>query len=163
MWVISDDRTFVLLCLICGLQGQRWSSNFILDDLLDRMGKAGLRANTHTHNHIILRHAEAQNLEMCLQCFAEMSEYNVSPSLKSAQGVIKLASGLGHARLALDLAYAFEASSVRKLEAQDWVHILAASTSCHFVRRIIPNTHYSSLTSLLLGKWCRRRMAESCC
>ena len=112
-----------------------------MDDLIDRMNKAGLHANTHTYHHIILRYVDSQNLEMCLQCFAEMSEYNVSPSLKSAQAVIELATGLGHARLALDLAYAFEASSVRKLEAQDWVRILAASTDCHFVSELHSTTH----------------------
>jgi uncharacterized protein (DUF4213/DUF364 family) len=115
------------------LQAQRWNRNFALDDLLDDMERHGVAPNMQTYHHIILRYVEAHNLEMCLQCFAEMNARGLSSSLKSAQAVIELASSLGHPRLALDIAYAFESASVRKLEAQDWMQILDASAACHFV------------------------------
>lgn len=99
------------------------------------MERLGIAPNTQTYLHLILRYVEAQNIEMCLQCFAEMNARGVSPSLKIAQVVIELATFLGHPRLALDFAYAFEATSVRKLEAQDWMQILDASAACYFVRK----------------------------
>lgn len=114
------------------------------------MERYGVVPNTHTYYHIILRHAEARNLEMCLQCFAEMNARDVSPSLRTAQVVIELAASLGHPRLALDIAYAFEVASVRKLESQDWMHILDASTACHFVRKLL------SLPSPLIHVMCIR-------
>jgi pentatricopeptide repeat protein len=117
-------------------QGQRWNKSFPLEDLLEDMERHGVVPNTHTYYHIILRYVEAHNLEMCLQCFAEMNARGVSPSLRTAQVVIELAASLGHPRLALDIAYAFEATSIRKLEHKDWMRILDASTACHFVRSL---------------------------
>lgn len=115
------------------------------------MERHGVTPNMHTYHHIILRYVEGHNLEMCLQCFVEMKARGVSPSLKTAQVVIELATTLGQPRLALDIAYAFEATSVRKLESEDWMRILDASTACHFVRKLLLYFYPISLTEHLTG------------
>ncbi|KAF8585959.1 hypothetical protein K439DRAFT_1341990 [Ramaria rubella] len=123
------------------LFSQRFIRNFSLEDLFNRMEKDQVMPNTHTYHHVVLRYVEANNLEMCLQCFGEMNGRGVSPMLQTAQVVIELATYLGHPRIALDIAYAFEAASARKLEAPDWVSILAASTACHFETGVLEGWH----------------------
>jgi pentatricopeptide repeat protein len=102
-------------------------------EALERMEEAGIPRNTQTYTLMINRYVESQNLEMAMQLLFEMVERKLVPELKTAQSVILLAAQLNAARLALDLARAFEAASVRKLNQEVWLNCLTASAQEMYV------------------------------
>ncbi|TFY82173.1 hypothetical protein EWM64_g1829 [Hericium alpestre] len=74
----------------------------------------------------------SSNLEMSLRLLVEMEELGFSPKMEIAQNLIILAAELGYPRLAIDLTYNFEASSVRKLDGKVWESCLAASAESYY-------------------------------
>lgn len=82
--------------------------------------------NEITYEIIITRFAQNGRLELAVQYLAQLAPAGLSPTLTTASAIIKSAAKLGFARLALDLAEAFEATSVRRLEGDVWVDILGS-------------------------------------
>lgn len=95
-----------------------------------------------TFDILIKRHILSENFEHALQKLMEVDGRQLSPTLESAQSVIILACESGHPRLALDLAEAFDSSSVRRLDNVVWTKLLIASSQVLWVRGFI-----------LLGRW----------
>lgn len=98
------------------------------------MKQFNITPNEITYEIIIFRYTESGNLELALQYLAEMGTRGLSPTLKTAGSIINTANRRGFPRLALDLADAFEQSSVRRLEGSVWMECLIASSDALFVR-----------------------------
>lgn len=97
------------------------------------MQRVKIAPNMDSYYYMIRHYAHSNNLEMCMQSFADMTSRGITFNLKTIQTIIDLAARLEHARLALEVAYAFESTSPRSLQASDWMNILSASTATHFV------------------------------
>ncbi|KAI8972256.1 hypothetical protein BD414DRAFT_426061 [Trametes punicea] len=97
-----------------------------LHDTLRTMEEWSIQPNEFTYEIIITRLAEIGRLEQCLQYLAKLPRAGLSPTLKTASAIITTAANMGHARLALELAQAFEDSSVRRLDGDVWVDILVS-------------------------------------
>lgn len=105
-------------------------------DTLESMGRFEISPNESTYELIILRYAEAGHVELALQFLSELGERGLSPTLKSAQSIILAACKMGFPRLALDLADAFEQTSVRRLDSGVWVNCLIACAESLYVRQL---------------------------
>ncbi|CAL1706575.1 unnamed protein product [Somion occarium] len=95
--------------------------------ILDLMEQYDIPPNNKTYELIISRMCEADNLESALQQLAEMNKLGLSPTLQTAEAIIRLACKLDSPRLALDLADAFEETAVRRLDGVVWMECLSAS------------------------------------
>ncbi|OCH84665.1 hypothetical protein OBBRIDRAFT_764006 [Obba rivulosa] len=107
------------------LQAARYMSSSVMWEVLELMAKHEVPWDQRTYEFVILRYAE-DSVELALRYLAEMGEKQLSPTLKTMEGVINAACKLHLPRLALDLAEAFEESSVRRLDTQVWVDLLIA-------------------------------------
>jgi len=76
--------------------------------ILEQMRELNIPPNAQTFALILEKPLLGQNLEMAIQYFSEMSARGIVPELQTAQAVVILAAKLGHARLALEIASAFE-------------------------------------------------------
>ncbi|KZO98939.1 hypothetical protein CALVIDRAFT_544698 [Calocera viscosa TUFC12733] len=101
--------------------------------ILVRMDAAGVERNAITYQHLIISHIENQNLEMSLQLIDEMSSQGIQPTLHSVEQVVDLATRFNFARLAVDLAVAFEEESIRRLPPVSWMKMLACCAALHYV------------------------------
>lgn len=90
------------------------------------MEEWSIRPDSTTYEIIITRCTENQRLESALQYLSKLAPAGLSPTLATASAVVCCAANLGFPRLALDLADAFEATSVRTLENDVWVDVLAS-------------------------------------
>ncbi|KAH9935671.1 uncharacterized protein B0H18DRAFT_976775 [Fomitopsis serialis] len=106
------------------LHANRYQPSSALLKLVKTMQDRGIKPNEATYEILILRYLSAQQLELALQSLAQMNAAGLSPTLRTAQAVIKTAAALSLPRLALDLADSFEESSIRRLEADVWVDCL---------------------------------------
>ncbi|KZT66398.1 hypothetical protein DAEQUDRAFT_675174 [Daedalea quercina L-15889] len=109
------------------LHACRYSETSTLIKIINMMPEYGIRPNEFTYEILVLRYTEMQQLELALQALHQLNADGLPPTLKTAQAVIKLAGFTGLPRLALDLADAFEETSVRRLEHDAWVDCLIAS------------------------------------
>lgn len=80
--------------------------------------------NSRTYDLVISYYLEGGNFEVALCRLAEMNDLGFAPSLKIANMLIDSAIESGHVRLALDLAEAYEQSTVRRLDTDSWVKLL---------------------------------------
>ncbi|KAI0072660.1 hypothetical protein K474DRAFT_1667556 [Panus rudis PR-1116 ss-1] len=103
----------------------------------DMMESYDIAPNQKTFEIYITRLLQSNNLEGALRTLGEMSKLGLSPSLRSAQGIISLACELSNPRLALDLAEAYESTSVRRLEGYIWMDILIASTELFYAEGVV--------------------------
>ena len=103
------------------------------------MKKHGVEPNARTYDFIIKFYLECDNLEVALIKLAEMNDAGHSPSLKVAQQLIDSAGEAGQVRLALDLADAYEETTVRRLDVEAWVKLLIYSAEQLFVRKSFLN------------------------
>ncbi|KAI0705061.1 hypothetical protein C8T65DRAFT_653096 [Cerioporus squamosus] len=90
------------------------------------MEEWSIRPNETTYEILITRFAETDRLELSLQFLSKIAPAGLSPSLQTASAVVKCAADLGFPRLALDLADAFESTSIRRLEGEVWVDVLVS-------------------------------------
>ncbi len=97
------------------------------------MGEYGVSPNQTTYEIVILRLVDSENLELSLQFLAEMNKLELGPTLKTIQAIINLACDIGHPRLALELADAFESTSVRRLESEVWMNCLECAADHLYV------------------------------
>ncbi|KAI0355584.1 hypothetical protein OH77DRAFT_1504012 [Trametes cingulata] len=97
-----------------------------LHELLRTMEEWSIRPNETTYEIIITRFAQADRLELALQYLAKLGTMGISPTLRTATVLITTAAELGFSRLALDLAIAFEETSVRRLDGEVWVDLLVS-------------------------------------
>ncbi|KZT10732.1 uncharacterized protein LAESUDRAFT_644337 [Laetiporus sulphureus 93-53] len=100
--------------------GEMWS-------VLETMRQFLVAPNETTYEIIILRYTQDDHIELALQNLAEMGARGLSPTLKTATTLIESAGRLGYPRLALELAEAFEATSVRRLDGDVWLECLLSS------------------------------------
>lgn len=91
---------------------------------MDEIEKQGLEPNAATYDTILRFHLDCDNLEMALFKLAEMNDMGFQPSLKVMQYLITEIGEVGHVRLALNLADAYEATAVRRLDSDTWVKLL---------------------------------------
>ncbi|KIJ49470.1 hypothetical protein M422DRAFT_161368 [Sphaerobolus stellatus SS14] len=117
------------------LAAQLYNKNADPQMILDAMERNGLQPDGHTFRHIIAIYHMAENLEMCLQTYAELKAYGFTAQLETVRYVVDLAADLGNARLAFELAETYEVdnTSWRKLEAQDWLSVLSVSAASYYV------------------------------
>lgn len=111
--------------------------------ILDMMATYDISPNQTTYEIVILRLLESQNLELSLQYLAEMNKNGLTPSLKTVQGIIRTACALGYPRLALELADAFESTSVRRIENEVWLDCLGSAAEHLYVRSLYFATFFS--------------------
>ena len=102
------------------------------------MDEWSIAPNEITYELIITRFAENGRLELALQFLSQLGQAGLSPTLSTAASVIACAAELGHPRLALDLADAFEETSVRRLDGHVWVDILASCAQDLYVSTNLP-------------------------
>lgn len=108
------------------LESAAYQSMDITDAIFEEILRKGLIPNETTFGLIIQRHCNGLNLEHALQVLADLQQRGMQATLSTYQAIIPLACDKGHPRLALDLAEEFEATTFRRLEASDWMHILVA-------------------------------------
>jgi pentatricopeptide repeat protein len=73
------------------------------------------------------------NLELALQKLSEMGDAGILATLRISQNIITLACEMRYPRLAIELAEAFELTSVRRLDGAVWVKCLIASAEALYV------------------------------
>lgn len=106
----------------------------------DLMLAHGIRPNEFTYEILILFTCKTENLEFALQKLSDMSHEDLAPTLKTAQSIVSLACDVNQPRLAVELAEAFERSSVRRLDGIVWMKCLTASAEALYVSGITPIT-----------------------
>lgn len=94
----------------------------------------GIEPNQSLYEQLISRLTNGRNLEAALQQLAVMSEKGIPPSLNTMDALIHVACTNKQPRIALELAEAFNAASVRRISTQTWMRILVASSEMLFVR-----------------------------
>lgn len=114
-------------------------------EILELMDKHDVPWDQKTYEHIVLYYAQHGPMELLLRYLAEMGQKQISPTLKTMEVTIGKACKLHLPQLALDLAEAFEDSSVRRLDVQVWVDVLAACATNLWVSALL-----SSATLLCL-------------
>ncbi|KAJ7703255.1 hypothetical protein B0H17DRAFT_922737 [Mycena rosella] len=111
------------------LHAYRTEPTFALPLILKRMHELRVAPNSATYTILIARFVDDGNLEVALQYLHEMRAHGLHPEGAAAQAVIVLAANRGHPRLAVDLAVAFEAETVRKIEDSVWLACLHSSAA----------------------------------
>ena len=101
--------------------------------VLDKMSEMKISPDASTFSIIISRYVVAGNLEVALQYLFDMNGRGILCELKTIQDIIILTARSGLPRLALDLASSFENSSVRKIDADVWMHCLIYSAHALYV------------------------------
>ncbi|OBZ70611.1 hypothetical protein A0H81_09090 [Grifola frondosa] len=132
MGILPDRQSFHHL-----LYSMRDSDEHDMLDIITLMAEYGIQPNEATYEHLILRYTSMNRIEQALQMLSEMSSLHLSPTLKTAQAVITTASQLGFARLALDLAEAFEQTSVRRLDGDVWAELLISSSDALYKEGVL--------------------------
>jgi pentatricopeptide repeat protein len=106
-----------------------------------------IRPNIVSYELLIERLTEDRNLEMAVFMLKDMESQELAPSAETAANIINLAATLGHPRLALDLAMAYEIDSVRPLSGEAWVRCLGSCAEFLYVRPPL----YLSAPTLITG------------
>ena len=104
--------------------------------VLKMMKEAGIEHTAGSYALLIRRYLDDSNLEMAFKILVEMESRGLTPTLKTAEGIITLAAQRRMPRLALELAENFEATSVRRLGMDVWVSCLLSSSECLHVSAI---------------------------
>lgn len=102
-------------------------------DILNRMEELNMPPNAQTFALILERPLLGENIELAVQYLGEMNARGIIPELPTVQGIIILATKLGHSRLALEIASTFEEESVRRLDNEVWVNCLISSAENLYV------------------------------
>lgn len=102
-------------------------------NIWDSMQEHHVEPDERLYERLIARLVNGQNLEVALQYLAEMGEKGISPTLRTVQGIIKLACYLHFPQLGMELAHAFNQTSVRQIDSQTWMVILIASSEALYV------------------------------
>ncbi|KAI0630233.1 hypothetical protein C8Q77DRAFT_1063928 [Trametes polyzona] len=131
MGIQPDRQTFHNIMKTLGPGEQR-----SLQELLQDMEHWGIQPNEITYEIIITSLSQAGRLELALQYLAKLAPAGLSPTLVTASAIIKCAANIGFARLALDLAIAFEETSVRRLEADVWSELLISCAEALYAEGI---------------------------
>ena len=111
----------------------------LLFDVLKLMEEWSIKPNEMTYELIITRLSANGRLELGLQYLSQLGPAGLSPRLDTAAALITCAARLGYPRLALDLADAFERTSVRRLDNDVWVDILGSCAEALFVSLVLPH------------------------
>jgi hypothetical protein len=117
--------------------------------IVERMQELRMPPNAQTFSLILERPLMGGNLEIAVQYLGEMKARGIVPELQTAQNIIILAANLGHSRLALDIASAFEDESVRRLDNEVWLNCLISSAENLFVR-LSNNSHTCQFNPLFI-------------
>ncbi|EPQ56972.1 hypothetical protein GLOTRDRAFT_127356 [Gloeophyllum trabeum ATCC 11539] len=101
--------------------------------ILDMLKDAGLAPDTETYGILIDRYLTANNIEMCLELYAQAEAQGVPLNVAIEEKLIRVAADLGFPRLACQLAEQFEARSVRSLDIVTWMKCLTSSSGQLYV------------------------------
>lgn len=115
-----------------------------MQEFLTAMEAYGIAPNEVTYEIIISRLANADRIEFALQYLSKLPPLGLSPTLNTATAIIQSAASIGFARLALDLAVSFEETSVRRLDGDVWVDLLASCAESSYVSPALIILHTSS-------------------
>jgi pentatricopeptide repeat protein len=115
--------------------------------VLKMMKEAGIEHTAGSYALLIRKYLHDSNLEMAFKILVEMEGRGLTPTLKTAEGIITLAAQRRMPRLALELAENFEASSVRRLGMHVWVSCLLSSSECLYVS-VISSLSYPALLTV---------------
>jgi len=124
-------KSLLILCFL--LQSVRFAPHEATWSVLEVMRVAGIEHTEGTYAPLIQRYLDDSNLEMAFKFLVEMERRGLSPTLKTAEGVITLAAQRRMPRLALELAENYEASSVRRLGTHVWVSCLLSASESLYV------------------------------
>lgn len=127
-------------------QAMQWAPSENIHNVLEEMKRHELEPDSRTYDLIINYYIQGGNLEMALSRLVEMNDHSFIPSLKTVQAFIELAVNLGHLRLAIDIASAYESESVRRLESETWVKLLIGSANILYVS---PHYHSQDFSALI--------------
>ena len=94
--------------------------------VIQEMKRHGIEPDGKTHDLLIQRYIDGDNIEVALRRLTEMEDAGFSPSLKTAEDLVSKLSEVGYPKLAFDLANAFERESVRRISSETWVTLLAS-------------------------------------
>ncbi|KAH9963831.1 hypothetical protein BC827DRAFT_1128532 [Russula dissimulans] len=130
--IMPDTETYKFL-----LQSIRFARHDATWLALEMMQVAGIEHTESTYALLIQRYLDDSNLEMAFKFLVEMERRGLSPTLKTAEGVITLAAQRRMPRLALELAENFEASSVRRLSTHVWVSCLLSASESLYVEGVL--------------------------
>ena len=97
------------------------------------MDAQGVERTLNTYNLMIKYYTEGRNIEAALRWLNEMGDHGYVPTVKVMQSLIKRVARRGHARLALDLAEAYEHTSGREVDSETWSAVLASCAETLFV------------------------------
>lgn len=97
------------------------------------MAEYDIAPNHKTYELVIGRMTQADNLESALQRLAEMNRAGLTPTLQTAEMIIRLACKFDLPRLALDLADTFEDTAIRRLDGNVWMECLISSAGSLYV------------------------------
>ncbi|PIL35851.1 hypothetical protein GSI_01511 [Ganoderma sinense ZZ0214-1] len=136
MGIHPDQQTFHHLMQTLGPVEQS-----ALFDVMKMMEEWSILPNEYTYEIVIARFAENQRLELALQFLAKLGPAGLSPTIKTATAVITSAAHLGFPQLALDLADSFESTSVRRLEGEVWVDLLASCSESLYAEGTVRTWH----------------------
>lgn len=67
------------------------------------------------------------NLEVALRYYHTIGTSGLIAELRTIQAIVELCADQGHARLAIELASAYEQNSARRIESGVWMACLSAS------------------------------------
>ncbi|KAI0312343.1 hypothetical protein OF83DRAFT_1146592 [Amylostereum chailletii] len=127
-----DTQTFNLL-----LKALRFEDVHSSWQMVNMMKEFGVEPNAATYEVLVRRYKLSDNFEMGLKLLFEMEQLEIAPSLRTVQDVIALAIRKGHARLALELAENYEASSIRRLDDVTWIKCLTAATGTLYAEGVL--------------------------
>ena len=97
------------------------------------MAQYDIAPDQKTYELVIGRMIQADNLESALQRLAEMNRAGLTPTLQTAEMIIRLACRFNMPRLALDLADTYEDTAIRRLDGPVWVECLNSSAEGLYV------------------------------
>ena len=99
----------------------------------DTMLRHGIEPDERHYEYLVVRLTNGGNLEMALQYLNEQGQKGKPVSLRAIRSVIRMACRLCQPSIALELARAYESTSVRRLDPADWLDILSASSEAFYV------------------------------
>ncbi|KZT21359.1 hypothetical protein NEOLEDRAFT_1150690 [Neolentinus lepideus HHB14362 ss-1] len=123
MGVRPDVGLYNTLMRICRLEDPLVSLS-----VMDMMKENGVAPNAETYEILIERYIAGNNLERCMEIYAQAESGQAPLNVTTVEKLIVLAAESGYPRLACQMAEHFEARSVRSLNVTTWVKCLISSS-----------------------------------
>ena len=102
-------------------------------EVLSEIRSEGLEYSSNIYGLVIQYYTEGNNIETALRWLSEMTEKGLVPPYTIMGNLLTKLAQRGHARLSVDLAEAYEHTSLRKIDGPVWVTMLVACAEVMFV------------------------------